>query len=204
MGFLREKSEEATLSSTSSSPERENVSRPSSSQPRSALGRLLRKLSPKKQCRASPALNIAVEGDHPPCSGALRQVFEYFDEDGDGRVSPMELKSCMNALGGALSEDEAEVAVRASDEDGDGLLGYEEFERLVDGCGDEEKERGLREAFGMYEMEGKGYITAASLRNMLSRLGQSRSIDDCKAMIRAFDLNGDGVLTFDEFRVMMR
>lgn len=193
MALLSEKSDEAAWSSASSSPERENGSKPGSPSPTSALGKLRRKLSPKKQ-------------SHPRASssGTFRPVFDYFDENGDGRISPAELRSCVNALGGALSEEEAEVAVKASDEDGDGLLGYEEFERLVNGCGEEERDRGLREAFRMYEMEGKGYITAASLRKMLTQLGQSSSINDCKAMIRAFDLNGDGVLTFDEFQVMMR
>ncbi|OWM81133.1 probable calcium-binding protein CML31 [Punica granatum] len=206
MGFLSKKSDEAARSSAFSSPERDNeTSKASSSPPKSALERLRHNLSPKKLSPPSPALDVVADGeDRTPGSGGLQPVFDYFDENGDGRISPVELRSCVNALGGVLSEEEAEVAIRASDEDGDGLLRYEEFERLVEGCGEEERDRGLREAFGMYEMKGKGYITAASLKKMLSRLGQSRSIDDCKAMIMAFDLNGDGVLTFDEFRVMMR
>ncbi|KAK4753089.1 hypothetical protein SAY87_021887 [Trapa incisa] len=192
MGFLSKKS--AHSATASSWPEREIAggrTGTSMSSPSPTLSNLSRKLSLKNPSQLSRV-------------GTLRPVFDYFDENGDGRISPVELRSCVNALGGALSEEEAEVAVRASDEDGDGLLGYEEFERLVDGCDEEERDRGLREAFGMYEVEGKGYITAVSLRRMLNRLGQSRSIHECKVMIRAFDLNGDGVLTFDEFQVMMR
>ncbi|KAK4787548.1 hypothetical protein SAY86_011381 [Trapa natans] len=184
--------------------------RANSNEPRSGLGRLCYRLFPKnKHGRAhpGPALSTAAEGDdhdRPCCSGALWPVFQYFDKNRDGRISPVELRSCVNALGGEITEDMAEVAVRASDEDGDGLLGYEEFERLVDGCGEEEKDRCLREAFEMYEMKEKGCITAASLKGMLSRLRQTRSIANCKAMIRAFDLDGDGVLSFYEFQVMMR
>ncbi|KAK4794089.1 hypothetical protein SAY86_012083 [Trapa natans] len=191
MGFLSKKSDDSARSTASSSPDRDTTSgRPgtSSSPTSTRRWKLSSKLSRK----------------NPSQRETLRPAFDYFDENGDGRISPVELRSCVNALGGALSVEEAEVAVRASDEDGDGLLGYEEFERLVDGCCEEEKDRVLREAFGMYEVEGKGYITAASLRRMLRRLGESSSIDDCKSMIRAFDLNGDGVLTFDEFQVMMR
>ncbi|XP_059314965.1 putative calcium-binding protein CML19 [Lycium ferocissimum] len=132
----------------------------------------------------------------------LGRVFRYFDEDGDGKVSPAELRRCMKAVGGELSVEEAEMAVRLSDSDGDGLLGLEDFTKLMEE--ERNKESELIGAFEMYEMEGSGgYITPKSLKRMLSRLGESTSIDKCKDMIRRFDLNGDGVLSFDEFKVMM-
>ncbi|KAL3325145.1 hypothetical protein AABB24_038973 [Solanum stoloniferum] len=134
--------------------------------------------------------------------GELERVFTYFDENGDGKVSPAELRKCVKAVGGELTIEEAEMVVRLSDSDGDGLLGIEDFTKLMEGMEDERnKDSELIGAFGMYEMEG--YITPKSLKNMLSRLGESTSIDNCKAMIRRFDLNGDGVLSFDEFKVMM-
>ncbi|XP_055833898.1 putative calcium-binding protein CML19 [Solanum dulcamara] len=134
--------------------------------------------------------------------GELERVFTYFDENGDGKVSPAELRRCMKAVGGELTVEEAEMAVRLSDSDGDGLLGLEDFTKLMEGMEEERnKESELIGAFGMYEMEG--YITPKSLKRMLNRLGESTSIDNCKAMIQRFDLNGDGVLSFDEFKVMM-
>ncbi|KAH0713084.1 hypothetical protein KY289_009043 [Solanum tuberosum] len=134
--------------------------------------------------------------------GELERVFTYFDENGDGKVSPTELRRCMKAVGGELTMEEAEMAVRLSDSDGDGLLGLEDFTKLMEGMEEERnKESELMGAFGMYEMEG--YITPKSLKMMLSRLGESTSIDKCKVMIRRFDINGDGVLSFDEFKIMM-
>ncbi|PHT68990.1 putative calcium-binding protein CML19 [Capsicum annuum] len=111
----------------------------------------------------------------------------------------------MKAAGGALTEEEAEMAVRLSDSDGVGLLGLEDFTKLMEGMEEERnKESELIGAFGLYEdMEGSGYITPKSLKKMLSRLGESTSIENCKAMISRFDINGDGVLSFDEFKVMM-
>lgn len=141
-------------------------------------------------------------------------VFRYIDEDGDGKISPSELRRCVKAVGvQRLTEEEAEAAVRSSDSDGDGLLSLIDFERLMggDGVSEEEKTAELREAFAMYSDDRKGKsvsesgcITPKSLKRMLSRLGESKSIKDCKAMIRVYDVNGDGVLTFDEFAVMMR
>nr|GLL32418.1 putative calcium-binding protein CML19 [Ipomoea trifida] len=138
-------------------------------------------------------------------SECLERVFTYFDSDGDGRVSPAELQRGVRAVGGELSAEEAEMAVRLSDSDGDGLLGLEDFAKLMEGKGVEEerKEGELMEAFKMYEMEGTGEITPKSLKRMLGRLGESATMESCKAMIMRFDINGDGVLSFEEFKVMM-
>ncbi|MCD9642669.1 hypothetical protein HAX54_029576 [Datura stramonium] len=134
----------------------------------------------------------------------LERVFTYFDENGDGKVSPVELRRCVRAVGGELTEEEAEMAVRLSDSNGDGLLGLEDFTKLMEGMEEERnKESELIGAFGMYEEKEGGYITPKSLKRMLSRIGESTSIDKCKVMIRRFDLNGDGVLSFAEFKVMM-
>lgn len=134
----------------------------------------------------------------------LEQLFGQFDVDGDGKISPAELRLVMmRTIGEELNFEEAEAVVRSADRDGDGLLDLEEFLGLVEVEGEEEKERELREAFGMYEMEGEGCITARSLKRMLSRLGESWELEQCQGMICRFDLNGDGVLSFDEFKDMM-
>ncbi|MQL92696.1 hypothetical protein Taro_025336 [Colocasia esculenta] len=147
----------------------------------------------------------------------LGRVFQYLDEDGDGKISPSELRSCMRTVGEELSEEDAEEVVGSTDSDGDGLLGFEDFVRLVEVEGEEERTRDLRVAFGMYAaaegrrheaVEGGGCctdacITPKSLRRMLAKLGEWKSLDECRVMIQSFDLNGDGVLSFDEFRVMM-
>lgn len=183
----------------------------------SAFKRLCQKLSPKQSPRnsfsssstpikylASPEhVNHASASSKPFNEELVQRVFNYFDEDEDGKITASELRTCMMAVGGReMTLAEAEMAVETADSDGDGMLGLDDFSKLLEGsCGTEEDE--LREAFGLYAAEGTSSITAKSLKRMLSRLGQSTSVDNCRAMIRRFDLNGDGVLNFDEFRVMM-
>ncbi|XP_061364648.1 putative calcium-binding protein CML19 [Gastrolobium bilobum] len=131
------------------------------------------------------------------------RVFNHFDENGDGRISPSELRQCVVAIGGKLSPEEAEAAVELLDLDEDGLVGLDDFVRFVEGGKEEEIVNDLREAFKMYEMEGCGCITPKSLKRMLGKLGECKSLEECQAMIARFDLDGDGVLNFDEFKVMM-
>lgn len=181
------------------------------------LGRLWSKLSPKSKKHGD--VGLAAVDDEPPRCGSTRtmtamadmeRVFRYFDEDGDGKISPSELRSFMRASGEELSAEEAAAALESSDSDGDGMLGVEDFVRMVEVEGEAERGRNLKEAFEMYAEQGKQgeeeaerRITASSLRRMLRKLGESKTVAECKAMIQAFDLNGDGVLSFDEFKIMM-
>lgn len=130
-----------------------------------------------------------------------KQVFCYFDENGDGRISSTELRSCTSAVGYDLSLEEVRAIIESMDADGDGQLSSEEFIKLME-RGDED-DRDMMEAFKMYEMEEEGCITAKSLTRMLSRLGYSRNIEVCQEVINKFDINHDGVLSFEEFKAMM-
>ncbi|KAI3794331.1 hypothetical protein L1987_36960 [Smallanthus sonchifolius] len=132
-----------------------------------------------------------------------KRVFDHFDEDRNGVISPSELQRCV----GLIYDDEILVEelqiVIDSLQGSDGQLGFEDFISLMESEKEEEKLEDLKKAFGMYEMDGTDCITPMSLNQMLSRLGESTSVDECVGMIHRFDLNGDGVLNFDEFRAMM-
>ncbi|CAL5202836.1 unnamed protein product [Lathyrus oleraceus] len=135
----------------------------------------------------------------------FEHVIKYFDEDGDGKVSPTELRQKLILMGEDLLLKEAEMAIEAVDSDGDGYLSLSELISLMEEGGEEEKLRDLKEAFEMYNDSDKcGFITPKSLKRMFKKMGDSKSINECKAMIKHFDLNGDGVLSFHEFTIMMQ
>ncbi|XP_027343962.1 putative calcium-binding protein CML19 [Abrus precatorius] len=135
----------------------------------------------------------------------FERVVKYFDEDGDGKISPSELRNRMGMMGGELLFKEAEMAIEELDSDGDGLLSLDDFVKLIEATGEDDKLKDLEEAFEMYnDTEICGFITPKSLQRMLGRLGESKSMEECRAMIGHFDLNGDGLLSFEEFRIMMQ
>ncbi|RDY09584.1 putative calcium-binding protein CML19, partial [Mucuna pruriens] len=134
----------------------------------------------------------------------FERVLRHFDEDGDGKISPSELRKRLGMMGRELLLKEVEMLIEELDSDGDGLLSLEDFVKVMEAAGEEDKLRDLEEAFEMYnDSEMFGFITPKSLQRMLARLGESKSMEQCRAMIDHFDLNGDGLLCFDEFQIMM-
>eukprot|EP00005_Dracoamoeba_jomungandri_P001870 CAMPEP_0174257624 /NCGR_PEP_ID=MMETSP0439-20130205/6736_1 /TAXON_ID=0 /ORGANISM="Stereomyxa ramosa, Strain Chinc5" /LENGTH=159 /DNA_ID=CAMNT_0015340787 /DNA_START=24 /DNA_END=499 /DNA_ORIENTATION=- len=61
----------------------------------------------------------------------LREAFKVFDTDGDGLISPAELREVMNNLGENLTSDEIDEMIKAADANGDGQIDYEEFCSMI-------------------------------------------------------------------------
>ena len=96
----------------------------------------------------------------------LKQVFNQFDKDQDGKLSPSELRRCVRLIGGELPLEEAEAVVQTLDSDGDGLLSLEDFVKLMEGEGEgEEKIKELREAFKMYDIDDKIYVAVVVIKS---------------------------------------
>ncbi|KAI3912503.1 hypothetical protein MKW98_020965 [Papaver atlanticum] len=154
----------------------------------------------------------------------FKQVFCYFDGDGDGKISSLELRSYFESIGEYLSHDEIQSVINDLDSDGDGLLGFQDFMVLMmrqpspppppsNGGGAsgsstaivvDDNVDDLKMAFEMYEAEkGCGCITPKSLQRMLNRLGEDKSYQQCVSMIQCFDLDKNGTLDFHEFHQMM-
>ncbi|XVF15692.1 hypothetical protein REPUB_Repub09cG0177200 [Reevesia pubescens] len=131
----------------------------------------------------------------------LKEVFRYFDGDGDGKISALELRAYFGSIGEYMSHEDAQEVINDLDSDGDSMLDYQDFLKLMKKeAGDDE----LKKAFEMFELEkGSGCITPKGLQRMLNRLGDAKSYDECVAMIQVYDIDGNGVLDFHEFHQMM-
>ncbi|KAF7152802.1 hypothetical protein RHSIM_Rhsim01G0162600 [Rhododendron simsii] len=146
----------------------------------------------------------------------LKQVFEFLDANGDGKISPPELREVLLRLGKdkSVAEKEAERMVMEMDRDGDGLVDIDEFMDVVNldnkaGGGGFGKEFGgggdeLMDAFMIFDRDKNGFISAKELQRVLVSLGCGNcSLRECREMIRGVDRDGNGLVDFDEFRSMM-
>ncbi|PIN23784.1 Calmodulin and related proteins (EF-Hand superfamily) [Handroanthus impetiginosus] len=141
-------------------------------------------------------------------STQLRQVFKLIDTNGDGKLSPLELKQVLISLGHEKAEaaKEAEGMVKEMDFDGDGFVDLDEFLSAMgsDSANGIFRDSEIIEAFRVFDYDNNGLISAKELKKVLERVGCGKcSLRDCKKMVKGVDRNGDGFVDFEEFKVMM-
>lgn len=152
-------------------------------------------------------------------STQLKQVFKLIDTNGDGKLSPSELKQVLLSLGrnnhGDEAEEEAKGIVREMDFDGDGFVDLDEFlTTVMTKDEDSPMESEIMEAFRVFDEDDDGLISAKELQRVLGRVNyngtkkkkkkmKKYSVGECRKMIRGVDRDGDGFVNFEEFKFMM-
>ncbi|GER56640.1 calmodulin-related family protein [Striga asiatica] len=138
-----------------------------------------------------------------PNTNELRQIFNKFDSNKDGKISPDEYKAILKALGkGSLIAKEVKKIFEIADLDGDGYIDFDEFVE-VQKKGGGVKTADFHRAFQAFDRDNDGKITVSEVYELLKNLGERCSWQDCQRMVRAVDSNGDGVIDSDEFVTMM-
>ncbi|KAL9268920.1 putative calcium-binding protein CML10 [Drosera capensis] len=162
-------------------------------------------------------------------SNQLEQVFNFIDANGDGKISPLELRKLLLCLGHDKSKvtEEVERMVKEADSNGDGYIDLNEYMKVVvvednesskdsSGGGDHDLEHRdhdhkhgfdedvLMDVFLVFDADQNGLISARELSNVLNKLGFDHcGIEDCLLMIKGVDKGGDGFVDFEEFKLMM-
>lgn len=102
-----------------------------------------------------------------------REVFSFFDRDGGGTITSVELGQVMRTFGWNPTEGDLQEMIGEIDQDGNGCISFNEFLYLmtknVHEDGDIEEE--IREAFRVFDREGHGFITVPDLTTVLTTLG---------------------------------
>lgn len=142
----------------------------------------------------------------------LRILFESVDEDGDGRITKMELANFMKKLNLSAAADQVQSILESADENGDGVLDFQEFVKLYhsvmktvdceDASGGED-EQGLLDAFSVFDSNNDGFISPSELQTVAQCFKLGRTVENCSDMIKAVDKDGDGLVNFQEFKDMM-
>lgn len=146
----------------------------------------------------------------------LREAFNMWDKDGNGRITTAELGTVMRALDQDPSEAELKAIVKGVDVDGNGTIEFNEFLSLMDrkmnpssdhnGCPmpqNYDTEIELRQSFKVFDKDGNGYISKSELKQVMTNLGQTLTDDEIEDMIKEADLDGDGRVNYEEFVRMM-
>ncbi|KAI7981826.1 putative calcium-binding protein CML25 [Camellia lanceoleosa] len=79
----------------------------------------------------SPAISrSSSRNSHAHIEEELKQVFNKFDVNGDGKISSSELGSILSSLCYPDNDEELQTMIREVDSDGDGVIDLDEFIEL--------------------------------------------------------------------------
>lgn len=148
----------------------------------------------------------------------LTEAFQFFDLNGDGKISKEELGSVVRSLGEKITDEGLDRLVKEVDADGDGYINLHEFIELntramqleVLGSTDEYCRRdavqeALVSAFNVFDLDKNGVISAEELHRVLVGFGDKKiSLQDCRCMINVVDEDGDQMANFREFQFLMK
>ena len=137
-------------------------------------------------------------------SREIKEAFEMFDRDKDGKIDNKELNNLMKAIGYNLTEKEISEIMGENDSDNDGKLKFEEVLFMINNRSKEiDTEDELIEAFRIFDKEGKGYIGMEEIRHLLLMLGESMTSEEIEEIITQADLDGDGKVSYQDFAKLM-
>ncbi|XP_028765857.1 calmodulin-like protein 1 [Neltuma alba] len=159
--------------------------------------------TPSRLFSSPKRLNSGLKQIFEPSIDDMKQVFDKFDSNKDGKISQQEYKATLKslAMGGNMAREVSDI-FRVVDQDLDGFISFKEFvEALKMGGGIRRVD--IESAFRVFDKNGDGKISAEEVQDMLRRLGERCSLDDCTRMVSAVDTDGDGMVDMDEFLVMM-
>ena len=126
----------------------------------------------------------------------LRDTFVALDKNGDGFLSPDELKEAMGKFTGDVANN-AEELLKRVDEDGNGCINYSEFLIAATNWEKELSRERLHMAFKEFDKDGNGSISVQELSQALG--GTKGQANIFLEMVKEADADGNGEIDLEEF-----
>lgn len=134
----------------------------------------------------------------------LQQTFRSLDRNGDGQISPQEIKEALVQQGFQVPLALEEI-LKSVDSNGSGSLDYTEWIAATMDHKLYMQRDVCWAAFRVFDLDGDGKITREELDKVLNGGNVRNALGASKIdkMIKEVDTNGDGTIDFEEFFAMM-
>lgn len=135
----------------------------------------------------------------------IKETFNMFDAENEGRIESSKLKLAMRALGFEPKKEEIKKILCEYDKEGKGFIGYDDFYTLMaKKIEDKDASDEIMKAFQLFDDKNTGKIGLQNLKRVAKELGESLSDEELKEMISEADRDGDGFVNKDEFLRIMK
>mmetsp|Transcript_21476 Transcript_21476/g.50060 ORF Transcript_21476/g.50060 Transcript_21476/m.50060 type:complete len:523 (+) Transcript_21476:66-1634(+) len=162
---------------------------------------------------AKTVMRALIRATSDALATSVREVFERFDQDGNGKLEKSELWRVFKTLDGRLRLHEITALGHELDTGGDGSVSVREFlawlrkgsaraeslARMIVKETGRAREARIENAFKKYDSTHDGELNITELANALKVLG-SFSSDEVRHVRDDLDKSGDGKVSFEEFR----
>jgi calmodulin len=116
---------------------------------------------------------------------SIRELFKFFDADGDGFITKAEFKYAMKQQNPKLTLHEIEALAVRMDTNKDGNIDFREFLAF--------------EIFKRFDADGDGEITLTEFKEGMKGINPTLPQKEVEALFEKMDTNKDGQIDFKEF-----
>lgn len=140
----------------------------------------------------------------------LKEVFDTFDYNGNGILSPNDLKNALISYGYNASKETVYDIIAEYDEDESGGLSFKEFLRMITNSLSNNnnnkinKKNEIDRVFRKFDPKNKGYIDLEAFKRIFSEDFQEEfDENEIKEIIKKIDSNQDGKISYEDFYNVM-
>ncbi|KAL9950899.1 hypothetical protein ACROYT_G043470 [Oculina patagonica] len=127
------------------------------------------------------------------------EVFEYFGQDKNGKISTKQLRQAMRMVGLNPTDQQIQALINEKEYDGDGFLVFSDFIKTTEEYKKPDTENDLIMAFRVFDPDNKGFVEAKELKKAFLRLKDiaKEKIEDVLEAVNLVDDRRH--IYFDEF-----
>ena len=136
----------------------------------------------------------------------IKEAFDLFDTEMQGKIDAKELKVAMSALGFNLKKEEIRKILSDYDKENTGQIEYQDFLDLMTiKMQERDPIAEMKQAFRLFIDDDSDKISLRHLKRVAKELGENMNDEELQEMIDEADRDGDGEISEEDFiRVMSK